>query len=257
VDTSRAIDKSIRKLQRTGIAGAAADHDRQQFVVSETVYAEALQLFTWAIVWCHVFHQRYTQFSMFRRSSSALSCIVTACLCVACAAPPNKEMDQAQGAIDAARAAGADRYATTEYSAAVDALKNANDAVAVGDYRLALNFALESREQAQNAARGAADTKARVRADVERGITQITAVIAQARTRLAAAERARVPRRLLLEPRADLMAAEAALQKAGEAVGEEDYLGAREALEGINDRVDNALTAINAAIAPRAPARRR
>ena len=192
-----------------------------------------------------------------RRSFRALACVAAALLCAACAAPPNKEMDQAQGAIDAARAAGADRYATTEYSAATEALKNANDAVGVGDYRLALNFALESRERAQNAARGAADAKARVRAEVEHGITEITAVIAQARSRLMAAERARVARRLLQAPRADLTAAEAALQKAGEAVGAEDYLLAREALNGVKERVTAALMAINQTMAPRTAARRR
>jgi hypothetical protein len=166
-------------------------------------------------------------------------------------------MDQAQGAIDAARAAGADRYATTEYAAAIDALKNANEAVAVRDYRLALNYALESREQAQNAARGAADAKARVRAEVERGITEITALIAQARVRLMAAERARVARRLLQQPRVDLTAAEAALQKTGEAVAAEDYLAARESLDGVKDRVIAALAAINMTMAPRTAARRR
>jgi hypothetical protein len=165
-------------------------------------------------------------------------------------------MDQAQGAIDAAQAAGAERYATTEYNAATDALKNANDAVTVGDYRLALNYALESREQAQNAARGAADAKARVRGEVERGITEITAQIAQARLRITAAERARVARRLLTQPRAELTAAEGALQKAGEAVAAEDYLAARETLSGVKDRVDAALAAINQTMAPRAPARR-
>ena len=37
-----------------------------------------------------------------------------------------REMDQAQGAIDAARAAGADRYATEQYEAAVKALQSAH-----------------------------------------------------------------------------------------------------------------------------------
>ena len=194
---------------------------------------------------------------MSRRSSRAITCVAALLLSAACGAPPNKEMDQAQGAIDAARAAGADRYATTEYAAATDALKNANDAVAVGDYRLALNYALDSREHAQNAARGAADTKARVRGEVERGITEITALIAQARLRLAAAERARVTRRLLQQPRAELAAAEAALQKTGEAVGAEDYLAARETLNGVKERVDAALTAINETMAPRPAARRK
>ena len=166
-------------------------------------------------------------------------------------------MDQAQGAIDAARAAGADRYATTEYLAATDALKNANDAVAVGDYRLALNYALESREQAQNAARGAADAKARVRGEVERSMNDISALIAQARLRVTAAERARVARRLLQPPRADLLAAEASLQKAGEAVAAGDYLAARDTLSGVKERVQGALEAINTTLAQRAPARRR
>ena len=103
--------------------------------------------------------------------------------------PPNKEMDQAQGAIDAARAAGADRYASTEYTAATDALKRAQDAVAQRDYRQALNEALDSREHAQNAAREAADTKAQLRGEVERDMAQIAALIAEANTRLAAASR--------------------------------------------------------------------
>ena len=81
-------------------------------------------------------------------------------------------MDQAQGAIDAARAAGADRYAATEYTAATDALKRAQDAVAQRDYRQALNEALDSREHAQNAAREAADSKAQVRGEVERDMAR-------------------------------------------------------------------------------------
>ena len=44
-------------------------------------------------------------------------------LLTACAAPPSREMDQAQGAIDAARAAGADRYAAAQYESAVKALE--------------------------------------------------------------------------------------------------------------------------------------
>ena len=67
-------------------------------------------------------------------------------LLTACGTPPHKEIDQAQGAIDAARAAGADRLATEEFNAATTSLKLANDAVDQRDYRLALNHALESRE---------------------------------------------------------------------------------------------------------------
>ena len=48
--------------------------------------------------------------------------LVILILSASCAEPPSKEMNQAQGAIEAARAAGADRFAATELAAAVDAL---------------------------------------------------------------------------------------------------------------------------------------
>src|SRR5207237_8293242 len=86
--------------------------------------------------------------------------IIVSMMAAACGDPPEKEMQQAQGAIDAARAVGADEYAHGEFVAAEDALKHAHAAVDERDYRLALNHALDSRERAQNAAREAADRKA-------------------------------------------------------------------------------------------------
>src|SRR5712691_4038296 len=170
------------------------------------------------------------------------SCILAALVITACGDPPNKEMDQAQGAIDAARAAGADRYAATEYSAATDALKRAQDAVAQRDYRQALN----SREHAQNAAREAADTKAQVRGEVERDMAQIAALIAEANTRLAAATRARVSARVLDRPRRELAAVDESVQKAGAAMKADDYLAARTALQGVKERIQQAVRALDA-----------
>ena len=187
----------------------------------------------------------------------ATACLLTALGVSGCATPPNKEMDQAQGAIDAARAAGAEEYATTEYSAATEALKNANIAVAARDYRLALNHALESREQAQNAARGAADAKARVRVDVDHAMTEISDLVAQGRARLVGAARARVPGRLFEQPAGALTDAEADLQEAGEAIAAGDYLAARAMIEGVKGRVEAALAAIEDTIATRPPQRRR
>jgi len=53
----------------------------------------------------------------------------------------------------------------------------ATDAVAQGDYRLALNHAIDSREQAQNAARVGADTRAKVRGDVEHPVAEGLVVV--------------------------------------------------------------------------------
>jgi flagellar hook-basal body complex protein FliE len=172
------------------------------------------------------------------------ACLVAAVLVAGCGDPPNKEMDQAQGAIDAARAAGADRYASTEYTAATDALKRAQDAVGQRDYRQALNEALDSREHAQNAAREAADTRAQLRGEVERDMAQIAALIAEANTRLNAATRARVPRRTIDGPRRELAAVDESVQKAGAAMRADDYLAARTELQGVRVRIEKAMQAL-------------
>ena len=168
-------------------------------------------------------------------------CIVFALFIAACAEPPNKEMDQAQGAIDAAHAAGADRYAATEYTAATDALKRAQAAVAQGDYRQALNEALDSREHAQNAAREAAEARAQLRGEVERDMAQIASLIAEANTRLAAASRSRASRRVIDAPRRELAAVNERVQKAGAAMKADDYLTARTALQGVKERITRAM----------------
>ena len=173
------------------------------------------------------------------------ACLLAVCLVTACGGdPPNKEMDQAQGAIDAARAAGADRYSTTEFTAATDALKRAQDAVGQRDYRQALQEALDSREHAQNAAREAADSKAQLRAEVERDMAQIAALIAEANTRLAAASRSRIPRRTLDGSRKTLAAVDDNVQKAGAAMKADDYLSAKADLQGVREQITQATTAL-------------
>jgi hypothetical protein len=186
---------------------------------------------------------------------SRLAWLLAALLASSCAEPPNKEMDQAQGAIDAARAAGADRYATAEYTAATEALKNANTAVTQRDYRLALNYALESREHAQNSAREAADTRARLRGEIERSMAEVAALMAQADTRLAAARKTRAPRQALDQISDAIAAVNEDVQKAGEAIKADDYVSARPALDGVKERIEKAITAIDEATT--APAQRR
>jgi hypothetical protein len=169
--------------------------------------------------------------------SSLQAWLLVAMLAAACGTPPHKEMDQAQGAIDAARAAGADRYATQEFEAATASLQLANDAVAQRDYRLALNHALESREHAQNAAREAADERARVRGEVERSMAEIAALLAQANARLDTAPTARIPRRAVTDARRALTQVNARVQKAGEAMKADDYLAAQPALAGVKEEI--------------------
>ena len=176
------------------------------------------------------------------------ACIVAAAFAIACGTPPNKEMDQAQGAIDAARAVGADRYATTEFEAATNSLALANAAVAERDYRLALNHALESRDHAQNAAREAADTRARIRGEVERTMAEVAALLAQANAAIAAAEKARVARRTVVEASSALAEVNADVQEAGAAMKADDYMAAQPPLMGVRERIEAIIATLDAAM---------
>ena len=173
---------------------------------------------------------------------TGFACLVVTLVASACAAPPHKEMDQAQGAIDAARAAGAERYAPAEYEAANTALKQANEAVEQRDYRLALNHALESREQAQNAARTAADTRAKVRGDVERSMAEVAALVFQGRAWINSPASARTPRTRRAAQQVVTQAA-GDLQKAGAAMQAEDYAGAQRILAAVKERIQKVIPA--------------
>lgn len=166
-------------------------------------------------------------------------------LTISCADPPHKEMDQAQGAIDAARAAGAEQYAAAEFTAATQALKQSNEAVTARDYRLALNYALESREQAQNAARTAADTRAKLRGDVERSIAEAKSLIAQARARMDGPSGAQIPRATRRTAQSRLKQLEGELQKVDASVQAEKYMEADQLLMGIKQRIQSVVTTIS------------
>jgi hypothetical protein len=181
-----------------------------------------------------------------------------ALLAGACGAePPNTEMDQAQGALDAARAAGAEQYAPEEYRAAADALARSHDAVSQSDYRLALNHALDSRERAQNAARQAANGKAQVRAEGEAALQEVSGLIVRANARLEAARKARVPRRLVAAPAQEVATVSEEVQKAREMLSGGDFLEARDRLRALKSRMDKTIAEIEAAVAPPAARRRR
>jgi hypothetical protein len=161
-----------------------------------------------------------------RRFRLSLPAVVVAALALAsCGSPPDREMQQAEGAIEAARAAGADQYARDELAAAQDLLKRSGEAVAQRDYRLALNYALDSREQAQNAARLAADGKAIARVEADRATSSLVAALAAIQSRLKNAEAGRVPARMLAGPKNTAADGDRRLQEARTAMERGDYAG--------------------------------
>ena len=185
-----------------------------------------------------------------------LALITTILLSASCAEPPHKEMNQAQGAIDAARAAGAEKFAAAEFTAAQDALKRSEEAVIARDYRLALSHALDSRERAQNAAKMAVDGRADARGAAERAIAEVATLLARARAELKTADANKVTR-TLKGPQATVASAGKVLQEARSALKTEDYPAVTKALNGAAARLQAALTEIDAAMSPRTPPRKR
>lgn len=165
-------------------------------------------------------------------------------------------MDQAQGAIDAARAAGADRFAVEQYEAAVKALKSAQDAVGQRDYRLALNYALDSRDRAQKAAKEAAIQQAVLRSASERKLSEVTALLDRAERQLKAADAARIPRRATAAPRTAIAAAEASLQKAGTSIQDGNYTISQEELAESAKNLQSAMAEIDTAMKGRGKTRK-
>ena len=173
-------------------------------------------------------------------------------LSAGCAEPPSKEMNQAQGAIDAARAAGADRFAAAEFIAATDALKRSEEAVAAGDYRQALSHAIDSRERAQSAAKMAVEGRADARGQAERAIAEAATLLSQARAQLK-----NLASRPLRGPRTTVAAAEKALQEARAALAKEEYAAVSLALNGVAAELQAALAQIGGGTAPATSRRKR
>lgn len=180
---------------------------------------------------------------------SVLLCtiICTVVLSAACSAPPQKEIDRAQQAIDAARAAGAERYAPEAYATATAALQQSHEAVEQRDYRLALSRAVDASDRAQEAEQAAAENKTRARSASEAAVNGANAALRQLQARLKLAEEARVPPRELAPARRTAKDAEAALQKARTLLSSGDYGGARTAVSGLDEQIRSENRVVEAA----------
>ncbi|HEX2455184.1 MAG TPA: hypothetical protein VHI99_15910 [Vicinamibacterales bacterium] len=184
-----------------------------------------------------------------------LICALT--LCAACSEPPQKEIDRAQGGIDAARAAGADQYASAEITAATTSLQQAHEAVDQRDYRLALSRAVDASEHAQEAAKQAADGKARARSEAESAVHSATTAIQQLQTKLKTATTLRLSESDLKPARQALSDAERAVQKARAALDKGGYLDAERAVKGTADAITKQIRDLDELSRSRAARRRK
>ena len=176
------------------------------------------------------------------RHRFAWTAILLALLLSGCSEPPQKEIDQAQSAIDAARAAGADKDgvdkdAAAEYADAAATLQKAHASVDQRDYRQALNFAIDARQRAVDATRLVADARTRAEAAYKADADRAT----QLETLLRAAEESRVPAHELRDARATLDAARVSLQEARRRLDGGNVAEASSVLAEVREKLDAAV----------------
>jgi uncharacterized protein DUF4398 len=197
---------------------------------------------------------------LLRRLLLALA-LVAAIAGAACGTPPDKELQEAQTAIDNARSAGADQFAHDEFAAATDSLKRAHDAVNDRDYRMALNLALDARERAQNAGKEAARSKSAARRDAERALADASTALTAAKAALKSAEADKKPAKTLDRSRTEIADADNAVQEARTAFGAGNYAAsidrARQTTASLKGITKDLQTAAAAPARKRRPAPRR
>jgi hypothetical protein len=171
--------------------------------------------------------------------------ICTLFLLTACSAPPQKEIDRAQGAIDAARAAGAEQYAPEPFTAATTAMQQTYEAVDQRDYRLALSRAIDANERALEAAREAANGKAKAQTKADAAIARASIAVRQLEERLKAAESMRVPAREVEAWRRARVDAQRALQEARAAVAVSDYAAVNAKVGALPEKINEEIRTLN------------
>lgn len=178
-----------------------------------------------------------------------LACgLLSGLLFVACSdGPPDKERQQAEGALQAALAAGADVYATAELQDAKSALTRYDAAVEQHDYRQALNSALEARDRAYDAVKQAGNKKAELRSRADRLSADLEALETLATSRLTGGSRPSGAPAQRLRTLRD--AGRSALQEARSAIDRQEYSAAIERLTSAGEALRRELGAGDGAAA--------
>jgi hypothetical protein len=150
-------------------------------------------------------------------------------LLVACSTPPDKERQQAEVALQAARDAGAPAYAPAEFENAQAAFRKSDAAVAQRDYRQALSHALDARDLAYAAVKRVDARKTELQSQADRLATELDSLVTRATARLAAGGRATGAAAARLRTARD--AGRTALQEARTNLAQLDYQNAVRTLE--------------------------
>jgi hypothetical protein len=173
-----------------------------------------------------------------------------------CAKAPQALVDSTKAALDAAKAAEADRYLPTEFRAAQDSLTAATTEIETQNAKFAL---LRSYKKAQASLDAAsqqaaavtakvADAKAAVKAEVDQKMVELTAAIEEAGKLLKKAPRGKESREVLTAIKADIDAVVAAQPEIAKTVESGDFLTAKDKVNAGLAKIKSVAEELTAAI---------
>ena len=194
-----------------------------------------------------------------KRSWFGMAVLVMALVTVvACGKPPQQEIDAAKAALDAAKSAQADKWASTDYQTAESSLSAAQlevDAQAqkwFKNYDKAKELMNTAKADAEKAATAAVANKETAKNEATTAIADATTALEAANTALAGAPKGKDTKADLELFKQDLEGLAATLTEAQTAMGTEDYMGAKDKANSIKEKATSISDQIAQAAAKRA-----
>jgi len=157
-------------------------------------------------------------------------------LSVGCAKAPEELVTMTRSVIDSVQVAEVEKYAPEQYKAAKDSLAAAMAEIEKQNSKFALTRKYAKAETqltaagdlARTAGQQAVANKARIKAEAEDMMAQMTAAIAEAKTLIDQAPRGKEGRAALEMIKSDVAALEMTATEVSAAMAKEDFIGARE-----------------------------
>jgi hypothetical protein len=169
--------------------------------------------------------------------------------------PPQADLDAAKAALDGARAAGAEKYASSELSAAQGAFDDAKAVFSAESEKMFKDWATvapkiaDAKAKADRAASASQQAKARAKGAAEAAIAAASTAVQGSRTSLDAAPAGKGTEGDIEQLRSSLDSADADLSTARSAVSREDFETATSKASGAKDKAVAVATGVETATA--------
>jgi hypothetical protein len=177
-------------------------------------------------------------------------------IAVGCAKAPEELVTATRSVIDSVQVAEVEKYAPEQYKAAKDSLAAAMAEIEKQNAKFALTRKYNKAEVqlksagdlARTAAQQAVANKARIKAEAEDMIAQMTAAIAESKTLIDQAPRGKAGRAALELIKSDVAALEMTATEVSAAMAKEDFIGAREMARAALEKIQAINTELKTAI---------